>query len=61
MSETRCNGALSQRETYSKNKWTQIPKAALLYFLIVFGAGSLLGPIRILFVVPRIGERVAEC
>ena len=60
MSQTRSNGALSPRETYSKNKWTQIPKAALLYFLIVFGAGSLLGPIRILFVVPRIGERAAE-
>jgi nitroimidazol reductase NimA-like FMN-containing flavoprotein (pyridoxamine 5'-phosphate oxidase superfamily) len=37
-----------------------IVKAAVLYFVLVFGAGFLLGPIRILFVVPRLGERVAE-
>lgn len=42
------------------NEWKRILKAALLYFLIVFGIGSLLGPIRILLVVPRLGERMAE-
>lgn len=35
-------------------------KLALLYFALVFGAGFLLGPLRVLFVVPRVGERAAE-
>jgi len=38
----------------------RIIKAAVLYFVIVFGAGFLLGPIRILLVVPRFGTRTAE-
>jgi hypothetical protein len=37
-----------------------ILKAALAYFALVFGAGFLLGPIRILFIVPRFGVLVAE-
>ena len=43
-----------------KNEWTRIVKAALVYFCIVFGVGSLLGPIRVLVAVPRLGERMAE-
>ena len=38
----------------------QILKAGLLYFALVFGAGFVLGPIRILWVVPRLGTRMAE-
>ena len=38
----------------------QIVKAAVLYFALVFGAGFVLGPIRILWVAPRLGARVAE-
>src|SRR4030065_1993065 len=38
----------------------QILKAGVLYFALVFGAGFVLGPIRILWVVPRFGTRVAE-
>jgi len=38
----------------------QIVKAGVLYFALVFGAGFVLGPIRILWVVPRLGTRVAE-
>jgi hypothetical protein len=37
-----------------------ILKAGVLYFSIVFGAGFVLGPIRILWVVPRFGTRMAE-
>jgi hypothetical protein len=35
-------------------------RAALLYFAIVFGAGFIMGPIRLLWLVPRVGTRVAE-
>jgi hypothetical protein len=35
-------------------------KAGALYFGLVFGAGFVLGPIRILWVVPRVGTRTAE-
>jgi len=38
----------------------QILKAGLLYFVLVFGAGFVLGPIRILWVVPRFGTRIGE-
>ena len=38
----------------------QILKASVLYFALVFGAGFVLGPIRILRVVPRFGTRMAE-
>ena len=38
----------------------QILRADVLYFAIVFGAGFVLGPIRILWVVPRFGTRMAE-
>lgn len=33
---------------------------SLVYFALVFGAGFILGPIRVLWLVPRVGERVAE-
>jgi len=38
----------------------QILKAGVLYFALVFGAGFVLGPIRILWVLPRVGTRMAE-
>ena len=38
----------------------QILRAALVYFLIVFAAGFVLGVVRVVFVVPRVGTRVAE-
>jgi len=37
-----------------------ILKAATTYFALVFGAGLILGPIRVLFIVPRFGVCVAE-
>ncbi len=38
--------------------WTAA--AAAVYFALVFGAGFILGPIRVLAVAPRVGERIAE-
>jgi hypothetical protein len=38
----------------------RILKAALVYFALVFGSGFLLGPIRILWVVPQFGTRLVE-
>ena len=37
-----------------------IVKAAVLYFTLVFGTGFVLGTIRTLWVVPRLGTRTAE-
>lgn len=38
----------------------RILKAGGLYFALVFGAGFVLGPIRLLWIVPRFGARIAE-
>jgi len=35
-------------------------RSGLLYFLLVFGTGFILGAFRVPFLVPRIGERWAE-
>ena len=38
----------------------RILKAGALYFGVVFAAGFVLGTIRVIWVVPRVGERTAE-
>jgi hypothetical protein len=38
----------------------QILKVSMLYFAVVFGAGFVLAPIRILWVVPHLGTRMAQ-
>jgi hypothetical protein len=38
----------------------QILKAAVFYFALMFGAGFVLGAIRTLWVIPRVGTRLAE-
>lgn len=35
-------------------------KVAIIYFVMVFGIGFLLGPIRVLLLEPRVGTRTAE-
>ncbi|MCE5274528.1 MAG: hypothetical protein ABFD70_07330 [Syntrophaceae bacterium] len=37
-----------------------ILKAGVLYFALVFGAGFILGPVRLFWLVPRVGTRMAE-
>lgn len=43
-----------------RNPTRQVIAAALAYFCLVFGAGFVLGAIRVPFLVPRLGERIAE-
>jgi hypothetical protein len=38
----------------------QTLKAGIFYFALVFGAGFVLGPIRLLWLIPRVGTRMAE-
>lgn len=38
----------------------QILKAGVLYFALVFGTGFVLGIVRTLWIVPRVGARTAE-
>ena len=38
----------------------RILSTSLLYFGLVFAAGFVLAPVRILFLAPRLGERLAE-
>lgn len=38
----------------------KVLKSGVLYFVLVFGAGFVLGPIRILWIVPHVGMRAAE-
>lgn len=40
--------------------FTRTVAAGIAYFVLVFGAGFVLGSIRVPFLVPRLGERVAE-
>lgn len=39
---------------------TRTIKAGIAYFALVFAAGFVMGSIRVPFLVPRLGERVAE-
>ena len=53
----RTDPGAQTRETLN---FLQILKAGVIYFLVIFGAGFVLGPIRILWAVPRFGTRMAE-
>lgn len=52
--------ALNFRAPVTIKLMLSILKPALIYFALVFGAGFLLGPVRILWLVPRVGVRMAE-
>jgi len=63
MSPTVHSAGLGEHDvgrTETEQPVMQVLKAGALYFVLVFGAGFVLGPIRILWVVPRVGERTAE-
>jgi len=44
----------------SEESVMHVLKAGVLYFALVFGAGVVLGPVRILWIVPRFSTRMAE-
>ncbi|MBR9909453.1 MAG: hypothetical protein GYB33_03760 [Gammaproteobacteria bacterium] len=41
-------------------EWGHIIRAAACYFALIFGVGFLLGIVRVLWLLPRLGERWAE-
>src|SRR6266550_1863878 len=57
-------GRAAERRLVGRTGWPravmQTLKAGVPYFVLVFGAGFLLGPIRVFWVVPHLGERTAE-
>lgn len=46
--------------TLRRERVTHIAGRALAYFAVVFGAGFVLGVVRTMLVVPRLGDRLAE-
>jgi hypothetical protein len=55
-----CKRSHNGRRTERQQNVMRILKAGVLYFALVFGAGFVLGTVRILWVVPRLGTRTAE-
>jgi len=54
------NASRMSREHWEAANVMQILKAGVLYFALVFGAGFVLGTVRTLWIVPRVGTRMAE-
>jgi hypothetical protein len=54
----------AERRVVGRTGWPhtvmQIMNAGVLYFALVFGAGFVLGPMRVFWVAPHLGERTAE-
>jgi len=53
------NAVIIGRRTERQQNVMPIVKAAVFYFALVFGAGFVLGTVRTLWIVPRIGTRAA--
>ena len=51
---------MSERQPDERGSIQKILKAGALYFALVFAAGFVLGTIRTLWIVPRLGTRKAE-
>jgi hypothetical protein len=51
---------MTSTRDYAHINVKQLTAPALTYFALVFGAGFLLGTLRVLWLVPRFGARVAE-
>ena len=49
-----------RRERRALDVTGRVVRAGLLYFALTFGAGFVLGPLRLLVLVPRLGARTAE-
>ena len=49
-----------QKLQTQRHRLPVVLKSGATYFCLVFGAGFILGSIRVLLVVPRLGERIAE-
>ena len=45
---------------HKDNLLTNSLKAGAVYFTLVFAAGFILGPVRVIWLVPRVGTMVAE-
>jgi hypothetical protein len=46
-------------EDCARSGGVRLTAASLLYFAIVFGAGFLLGPVRVFWLEPQLGKSVA--
>jgi hypothetical protein len=53
--DSQAGSSLSEKQTGMR-----LLKASVLYFALIFGAGCLLGAVRVLWFVPRLGSRAAE-
>ncbi len=47
-------------QVVARGEYAQVLKAGAVYFAVVFAAGFVLGPIRVLWAEPRFGVRAAE-
>jgi hypothetical protein len=57
-----CSGRIEAVFSYPAGADSPMPilQPAVLYFLLVFGAGFILGTVRVLFLVPLLGDTAAE-